>query len=143
MVYGWGYSLDRLIMNPLELTEDNFTYYAIRHYDNPSCRGISEFNDDLKRFRYLKRLFKKYDAGQDLRERLILNHLVVIYNLFGGEAATKMLFFKIEKQFWPQLKTCLVFLNYMPIGPINAQGVTIEGYEIPIDDEGATALGKI
>ncbi|MFZ9610545.1 MAG: hypothetical protein ACO294_07565 [Methylococcales bacterium] len=130
-------------MNPLELTEDNFTYYAIRHYDNPSCRGIAEFNDDLKRFRYLKRLFKKYDAGQDLRERLILNHLVVIYNLFGGEASTKMLFFKIEKQFWPQLKTFLVFLNYMPIGPISAQGITIEGYEIPIDDKVATALGKI
>ena len=103
MVHGWGYGLHLLIMN-LDLTEDNFTLYAIKHYDNPACKGIAEFNDDLKRFRYLKRLFNKYTAGKDLKERLILNHLVVIYNLFGAEAATKMLFFKVEREFWPQLK---------------------------------------
>lgn len=74
----------------LDLTEENFTLYAIKHYDNPACKGIAEFNDDLKRFRYLKRLFNKYTAGKDLKERLILNHLVVIYNLFGAEAATKI-----------------------------------------------------
>lgn len=127
----------------LDLTEENFTLFAIKHYDNPACRGIVEFNDDLKRFRYLKRLFNKYDTGKDLRERLILNHLVVIYNLFGAEAATKMLFFKVERQFWPQLKTFLVFLNYMPIGAIHAQGEVVEGYEIPIDETVAEALGKI
>jgi hypothetical protein len=127
----------------LDLTEENFTLYAIKHYDNPACKGIAEFNDDLKRFRYLKRLFNKYIAGKDLKERLILNHLVVIYNLFGAEAATKMLFFKVEKEFWPQLKTFLVFLNYMPIGPISAQGILIEGYEIPLDEKVSEALGKI
>jgi hypothetical protein len=65
----------------LDLTEENFTLYAIKHYDNPACKGIAEFNDDLKRFRYLKRLFNKYTAGKDLKERLILNHLVsfIIY----------------------------------------------------------------
>ena len=127
----------------LDLTEENFTLYAIKHYDNPACKGIAEFNDDLKRFRYLKRLFNKYDAGKDLKERLILNHLVIIYNLFGAEAATKMLFFKVEKEFWPQLKTFLVFLNYMPIGPIVSQGIVIEGYDIPQDEKVAEALGKI
>jgi hypothetical protein len=127
----------------LDLTEENFTLYAIKHYDNPACKGIAEFNDDLKRFRYLKRLFNKYIAGKDLKERLILNHLVVIYNLFGAEAATKMLFFKVEKEFWPQLKTFLVFLNYMPIGPISAQGILIEGFEIPLDEKVSEALGKI
>jgi len=127
----------------LDLTEENFTLYAIKHYDNTACKGIAEFNDDLKRFRYLKRLFNKYIAGKDLKERLILNHLVVIYNLFGAEAATKMLFFKVEKEFWPQLKTFLVFLNYMPIGPISAQGILIEGYEIPLDEKVSEALGKI
>ena len=95
----------------LDLTEENFTLYAIKHYDNPACKGIAEFNDDLKRFRYLKRLFNKYTAGKDLKERLILNHLVVIYNLFGAEAATKMLFFKVDREFWSQLKTFLVFLH--------------------------------
>ena len=127
----------------LDLTEENFTLYAIKHYDNPACKGIAEFNDDLKRFRYLKRLFNKYIAGKDLKERLILNHLVVIYNLFGAEAATKMLFFKVEKEFWPQLKTFLVFLNFMPIGPISAQGILIEGFEIPLDEKVSEALGKI
>jgi len=127
----------------LDLTEENFTLYAIKHYDNPACKGIAEFNDDLKRFRYLKRLFNKYIAGKDLKERLILNHLVVIYNLFGAEAATKMLFFKVEREFWPQLKTFLVFLNFMPIGPISAQGIVVEGYEIPLDEKVSLALGKI
>ena len=127
----------------LDLTEENFTFYAIKHYDNPACKGIAEFNDDLKRFRYLKRLFNKYTAGKDLKERLILNHLVVIYNLFGAEAATKMLFFKVDREFWSQLKTFLVFLNYMPIGPISAQGIVIGGYEIPLDEKVSEALGKI
>jgi len=127
----------------LDLTEENFTLYAIKHYDNPACKGIAEFNDDLKRFRYLKRLFNKYTAGKDPKERLILNHLVVIYNLFGAEAATKMLFFKVDREFWSQLKTFLVFLNYMPIGPISAQGIIVEGYEIPLDEKVSEALGKI
>lgn len=126
-----------------ELTEDNFTLFAIKHYDNPACKGMMEFNDDLKRFRYLKRLFRKYTAGKDLRERLILNHLVVIYNLFGKDAATRMLFFKVDKEYWSQLKTFLVFLNYMPIGPIQVSGEVIEGYQIPLDERVAEALGKI
>ena len=97
-----------------ELTEDNFVLYAMKHYDNPGCKGLTEFNDDLKKFRYLKRLFRKYKAGSGLKERLIINHIVVIYNLFGNEAATKMLFFKIDKKHWPQLKSFLIYLNVMP-----------------------------
>ena len=126
-----------------ELTEDNFNIYAIKHYDNPACKGMAEFHDDLKKFRYLKRLFRKYTTGSDLKERLIINHLVVLYNLFGPEAATKMLFFKIEKEFWPQLKTFLVFLSYMPIGSIVLNSMKIEGYEIPLDADVAEALGKL
>lgn len=97
-----------------ELTEDNFVIYAMKHYDNPSCKGLNEFVDDLKRFRYLKRLFRKYKAGNGIKERLIINHIIVIYNLFGQEASTKMLFFKIDKKQWPQLKSFLIFLNRMP-----------------------------
>lgn len=126
-----------------ELTEQTFTLYAIKHYDNPACKGMAEFHDDLKKFRYLKRLFRKYTTGSDLKERLIINHLVVLYNLFGPEAATKMLFFKIEKEFWPQLKTFLVFLSYMPIGSIVLNSMKIEGYEIPLDADVAEALGKL
>ena len=96
------------------LTEENFTLFAMKHYDNPHCRGVSEFNDDLKKFKYLKRLFRKYRAGGGLKERLILNHIIVIYNLFGVDAASNMLFFKIDQKYWPQLKSFLVYLNVMP-----------------------------
>jgi hypothetical protein len=127
-----------------ELTEENFTLYAIKHYDNPGCHGIAEFEDDLKRFRYLKRLFRKYTAGKGLKERLIVNHLVILYNLFGPEAATRMLFYKIEKRYWSQLKTFLVFLSYMPVGfSIETQDEVIQGYEIPLDEKVSEALKKI
>lgn len=116
-----------------ELTEDNFVLYAIKNYDNPTCKGIAEFEDDLKRFRYLKRLFRTYSVGKGLKERLIINHLVVIYNLFGVPAATNMLFFKIEKKYWSQLKTFLVFLNYMPE----------DLYDVPLDPIVIQALRKI
>ena len=96
------------------LTEENFTLFAMKHYDNPHCRGLTEFNDDLKKFKYLKRLFRKYRVGGGLKERLILNHIIVIYNLFGVDAATNMLFFKIDIKYWPQLKSFLMYLNVMP-----------------------------
>lgn len=127
-----------------ELTEENFTLFAIKHYDNPACKGLAEFHDDLKRFRYIKRLFRKQTAGKNIRERLIVNHLVVLYNLFGPEPTTRMLFFKVEKKYWSQLKTFLVFLNIMPIGFIAMDvGVEVPGYDIPLDDTVAEALGKI
>lgn len=117
-----------------ELTEDNFIMYAVKNYDNPGCRGMEEFYDDLKRFKYIKRLLRKYNVGKDLRERLILNHIIVLGNLFGVEATTKMLFFKIEKKFWSQIKTFLVFLNYMPMKVIVSQGVEIIDNDIPLDE---------
>lgn len=127
-----------------ELTEENFVIFAMKHYDNPACRGMAEFEDDLKRFRYLKRLFRKYTAGKGLKERLIVNHLVVLYNLFGPEPTTRMLFFKIEKRYWSQLKTFLVFLNIMPVGfEVRIQGLVIPGYEIPLDEKVTKALEKI
>ncbi len=96
------------------LTDENFVLYAMKYYDNPHCRGVNEFNDDLKKFKYLKRLFRKYKAGGGLKERLILNHIIVIYNLFGNEAATNMLFFKIDRKYWSQLKSFLIYLHLMP-----------------------------
>jgi hypothetical protein len=127
-----------------ELTEENFVMFAMKHYDNPACKGMVEFEDDLKKFRYLKRLFRKYTAGKGLKERLIVNHLVVLYNLFGPEPTTRMLFLKIEKKYWSQLKSFLVFLNVMPVGlEIRAQGEAVQGYEIPIDEKVTKALEKI
>lgn len=126
-----------------ELNEENFIIYAIKHYDNPHCKGMDEFLDDLKRFKYLIRLFRKYNSGKELKERLILNHIIVIYNLFGPEAATKMLFYKIEKKFWSQLKTFLVFLNFMPLEVIVSKGVEINEADIPLDESIIQILRKI
>ena len=77
-----------------ELTEDNFIMFAVKNYDNPGCHGMDEFYDDLKRFKYIKRLLRKHNVGKDLKERLILNHIIVLGNLFGVEATTKMFIFK-------------------------------------------------
>lgn len=100
-------------MHTDQLDETNFLLYAAKHYDNPSCFDTLEFYEDLNRFKYLKRLFSRYDETSELKERLILNHIIVLYNLFGVEAATRMLFFKL-KGYYPYLKPFLVFLNYCP-----------------------------
>jgi len=98
----------------VELNDENFVIYAMKNYDNPSCKGHDEFKDDLKRFSYVKRLLKKYNANDGLKERLIINHLIILYNLFGIQATTKMLFFKIEEQYKGKLKSFLIILNVMP-----------------------------
>ena len=97
-----------------KLTPDNIMMFAMKHYDNPSCVDRKEFLDDMKRFKYLKRLFRKYDTSDILKVRLILNHIIVLANVFGVDASTTLLFFKIEKKHWSTLKTFLVYLNYMP-----------------------------
>ena len=96
------------------LTPENINMFAMKHYDNPSCVDEQEFLDDMKRFKYLKRLFRKYDTSKDLKMRLIINHIIVLANVFGVDAATTLLFFKIEKSHWPILKAFLIFLGYMP-----------------------------
>ena len=96
-----------------ELNDENFTLFAIRHYDNPQCTSTEEFYEDIRRFRYLKRLLRRYQKTGELRERLILNHLIVLNNLFGVENTTRMLEFKLEEEFWTILKTCLLYLGYI------------------------------
>ena len=96
------------------LTPENINMFAMKHYDNPSCVDEQEFLDDMKRFKYLKRLFRKYDTSKDLKMRLIINHIIVLANVFGVDAATTLLFFKIEKSHWPILKAFMIFLRYMP-----------------------------
>ena len=96
------------------LTPENITMFATKHYDNTSCVDEQEFLDDMKRFKYLKRLFRKYDTSKDLKMRLIINHIIILANVFGVDAATSLLFFKIEREHWPILKAFLVFLHYMP-----------------------------
>jgi hypothetical protein len=126
-----------------DLTEENFIMYAMKYYDNPYCKGMTEFMDDIKRFKYIKRLLGKYHGGKGLKERLILNHIIVLNNLFGVEAATKMLFFKTEERFWPQLKTFLVFLNYMPEKVILSTTRVINDTDIEVDLKVANILRKV
>ena len=121
------------------LTEDNFLTYAMHHYDNSQCYSLEEFNDDLKRFLYLKKLFNRYKNEGDLKENLILNHLIVIYNIFGDHA-TNMLFFKIEKEYWDILVTFLVFLNRMP-EEVKQYGVKLS--DVNLDDHIINTLRKI
>ena len=96
------------------LTPENINMFAIKHYDNPLCVDEKEFLDDMKRFKYLKRLFRKYETSKDLKMRLVINHIIILANVFGVDAATSLLFFKIEREHWPILKAFLVFLHYMP-----------------------------
>ena len=96
------------------LTPETIDIFAKRHYDNPADVNNEEFDDDMKRFKYLKRLFRKYDTSKEFKARLIVNHVIILANVFGVDAATTLLFFKIDKEHWGMLKTILVFLNYMP-----------------------------
>jgi len=96
-----------------KLTKQNVLMFAIKAYDNPQALGTKEFYDDMKRFKYLKRLFKKYSLSGEFKDRLILNHLIILCNVFGVEAANALLFFKIDKQHWSILKSCLVYLNHL------------------------------
>lgn len=102
-------------MNFDELNNDNAILFAMKHYNNPQCHTRDDFDEDMRRFKYLKRLFRRYIKNNELRTHLILNHLIILYNVFG-EAATPLLFFKFEQEYWGILKTFLVYLNKYPVG---------------------------
>ena len=123
-----------------ELNDDNFLIFAIKNYQNPSCTGMQELEDDLKRFKYLKRLFNRYTKTGEANERLIINHLILLFNVFGT-AATKMLFFKLEERYWNDLKTFLVFLNRLPIETVVTKG--INEVDIPLNNDLINILRKV
>ena len=93
------------------ITSENVIMYAIKHYDNPQCEGEKEFQDDLKRFKYIKRLLRKYYDTDILKERLLLNHIIVLRNVFGPDASVTLLLYKVEKEHWHVLKSFLLYLN--------------------------------
>ena len=117
-----------------ELTPENINMFAMKHYDNPTCIDEKEFLDDMKRFKYLKRLFRKYDTTRELKSRLIINHIIILANVFGIDAATTLLFFKIDRKHWSILKTILVYLHYMPENDMT---------DIRINQKVMSELGKI
>jgi hypothetical protein len=114
------------------LCDDNFLMFAMKAYDKPNCI-ISEFEEDLKRIKYIKRLIKRYKLTGDLKERLILNHIIVLSNVFGVEATVKMLFFRVNQEHYNILKTFLLFLNFMPKIISGINGRTINSSDITVD----------
>ena len=118
-----------------DLNEKNFLLYAMKEYDNPQCVQVEEFYDDLKKVKYIKRLFNQYLNEGVLKERLLLNHIIVFYNVFPVRSATRILFLKIEEEFWPILKTFLVYLSYMPeiIDSINGRAILSDDIQLDLD----------
>ena len=102
-----------------ELTEDNFLLFAIKNYENPQAVTKDDFDKDLNHFKYIKRLLKRYKNTGELKTHLLLNHFIILYNIFG-DATTPMLFFKIEEDLWSVMKTFVIILNRLPDYPKNA-----------------------
>jgi hypothetical protein len=127
-----------------KLDETNFLLYAAKHYENPHCYDTLEFYDDLNRFKYIKRLFNRYEETNDLKDRLIINHLTIIYNIFGAEPATRMLFFKL-KGHYHLLKPFLVLMGYMPevVHNIGIEGKNIISSDIHMDEKIVEILRQI
>ena len=115
-----------------DLNDDNFMIYAIKCYDSPNCI-MSEFEEDLKRIKYVKRLIKRYKTNGELKERLILNHIIILSNVFGTRNAVRMLFFRLDEQDYQILKTFLIFLGYMPDMIMGIKGKNINSHDISID----------
>ena len=119
-----------------ELNEDNFLLFAIKNYENPQAVTKEDFDKDLNHFKYIKRLLKRYKNTGELKVPLLINHFIVLYNIFG-EAATPMLFFKIERDLWSTMKTFILFLNKIPEYP------KCYLHDIPVDLECLKELQKI
>ena len=124
-----------------DLNDETFMIFAIKAYDKPNC-VMSEFYEDLKRIKYVKRLFIKYHKDKEIKERLVINHLIVLYNVFGATAATRILFYKIDEKYYSTLKTFLLFLNYMPNIIMGIRGKHIRSPDIQVDLKLAEILRK-
>ena len=119
-----------------ELNEDNFLLFAIKHYENPQAVTKEDFEKDLNHFKYIKRLLKRYKREGELKTHLLINHFIILYNIFG-EATTPMLFFKIENDLWSSLKSFIIFLGRLPEYP------KTKIHDIPVDIDCLSELYKI
>lgn len=115
-----------------DLNDDNFLMFAMKAYESPTCI-LSEFEEDLKRIKYVKRLIKRYKTTGELKERLILNHLIILSNVFGTKNSVRMLFYKIEEEDYDILKTFLLFLDYMPSVIPGIRGKNINSSDITVN----------
>ena len=125
-----------------DLNDENFMIYAMKCYSAPNCI-MSEFEGDIKRTKYLKRLFRRYKTSKSLKERLILNHIILLNNVFGLEATARILFYRIDERDYDILKTFLCYLNIMPEVVTGIKGENIYSAEIPVEINIAEILLKI
>ena len=124
------------------LNEDNFMMYAMKAYNSPHCI-MSEFEGDIKRTKYLKRLFRRYKVTKSLKERLILNHIILLNNVFDTEATSRILFYKVDERDYDILKTFLAYLNIMPDIVRGINGKDIYSSDIPLNSDILEVLRKI
>jgi hypothetical protein len=125
-----------------DLNDENFMMYAMKCYESPHC-VMSEFEGDIKRTKYLKRLFRRYKVTKTLKERLILNHIILLNNVFGPEVTTRILFYRIDERDYDILKTFLLYLNIMPDMVYGIKGKNIRTSEISVDMDVAEILRQI
>tara|TARA_Y100000996_G_scaffold383513_1_gene339511 strand:+ start:920 stop:1309 length:390 start_codon:yes stop_codon:yes gene_type:complete len=126
-----------------DLTDKNINAYMIMSYDNPQVSDLEEFEDDVKIPKYIKRLINRYSGVGELKERLILNHIILFYNVFKFEAATRILFFKMDVEDYSILKTFLTYLNYMPEVVEMVNGKNIVNSDIPVCQEVVERLREL
>ena len=125
------------------LSDDNFLMYCAKHYENPQCHSTEEFIEDLKRIKYIKKLITRYIENGELKERLILNHLIILYNVFGPEHLSKILYLKMKPQF-KYLKPFLILLNVLPKTLYNIKNEkVIDTDEIIMDEKIISSLRKV
>ena len=124
------------------LSYDNIMLYCAKHYENPHCTGIDDFNDDLNHIKYLKRLFNRYTKTNDLKTNLIFNHLILLYNVFENEAVTRVLFHRINEEHWSILKPFLIALSHLPetIFGVSEKHKIINTDNIPLDQNVVKAV---
>jgi hypothetical protein len=125
-----------------DLNEDNFMIYAMKCYNAPNY-VMSEFEGDIKRTKYLKRLFRRYKASKILKERLILNHIILLNNVFGPEVTARILFYRIDEKDYDVLKTFLLYLNIMPDAVWGVNGKNIKTADVPVDMNVAEILRNV
>jgi hypothetical protein len=130
-------------MNFSLLNDKNYLMYAMKHYDNPQCEGMGEFYEDVNRIKYIKRLFRRFSTTGELKERLILNHLTVLYNVFDIVPATRLLFFRADECDYKILKTFVVYLNCLPEGDKEKEIVEVDLISISLNEDLINILRKI
>ena len=130
-------------MDFTNLTPENIDLYCMHNYDNPQCTSIEDYHNDMKRFKYIKRLLNQYESTKTLKVRLLLNHVIMIYNIFNNKAATRIWFFKLQSNYWPILKPLLIFLHMMPLRVTGIHSKDILNSDIQLDEKTVQELRKI